>query len=284
MCMIYYTPVMTIEKWLKTAIAKLEASSVPTATLDAEVLLADDLHKDRSWLHANPEHTLQGATLQKLDEQISQRAEHVPLAYIRGRSEFYGREFVVTPDTLQPRPETETMIDFIKKINPSRIVDVGTGSGCIAITAKLELPESEVTAVDISEACLQIAKRNAQSLNADIYIDISDLLQDVPAKKLMKSTLCCNLPYVPDDFSINTAASHEPKIALFGGIDGLDYYRQLFEQLMSLPEQFRPIHVLTESLPNQHETLTALALQANYSLKQTDDFIQHFRSEDVLSF
>lgn len=275
---------MTIQSWLDEAVTTLKSADVPTAQLDAEVLLADALQKDRSWLHAHPDYILQGDTLQKLDEQLSRRAQHVPLAYIRGKSEFYGREFIVTADTLQPRPETETMIDILKTIHPQRIIDIGTGSGCIAITAKLELPASEVSAVDISDSCLTIAKQNADTRHANIDVSKSDLLQDVPAKKLMKSTICCNLPYVPENFEINTAASHEPEIALYGGADGLDYYRQLFEQILSLPEQFRSIHILTESLPTQHEKLTSIAHQANYELKQTVDFIQHFQAKHLIDF
>lgn len=275
---------MTIQSWLEGSIAKLEDAGVPTAQLDAEVLLADVLAKDRSWIHSHPEYILQGATLQKLNTQISERSKHIPLAYIRGKSEFYGREFIVTPNTLQPRPETETMIKMVKKLKPERIIDVGTGSGCIAITAKLEMPEAEVTAVDISEDCLKVAKSNAEKLNADINIEKSNLIEELPAKKLIKSTLCCNLPYVPDNFSINTAASHEPKLALFGGEDGLDCYRQLFEQILSLPEQFRPHSVIAEALPNQHENLTSIAAQANYELELVDDFILQLKLENIIEF
>lgn len=267
---------MNIESWLESAIAKLEGSGVPTAVLDAEVLLADILKKDRSWVHAHPEHLLQNPTLQSLDEQIERRSKHEPLAYIRGKSEFYGREFLVTPDTLQPRPETESMIEMIKNLAALKIIDVGTGSGCIAITAKLELPASKVIACDISEACIEIATKNADKLNTNIEIVKSDLLADINAKDLQESVLVCNLPYVPLNFQINESARHEPDLALFGGQDGLDYYRQLFEQIISLPQNFKPEVVLAESLPTQHDALKSIAKQADYILDKTDDFIQQF--------
>ncbi len=274
--MIYWTSVMNLELWLEQSIAKLEDAGIATAKLDAEVLLADILDRDRSWLHSHPDHSLQGPTLQKLDDQVERRAYHEPLAYIRGKSEFYGREFKITPDTLQPRPETETMIEMIRSLSPIKIVDVGTGSGCIAISAKLELPASDIVACDISDACIKVAHENADSMGADIVVIKSDLLNDINVKHLKESLLACNLPYVPLNFQINESARHEPDLALFGGQDGLDLYRQLFLQIISLPPQFRPEVVLTESLPTQHQALELLAKQAGYHLEDTQDFIQQF--------
>lgn len=267
---------MTIKEWLAKSTHLLEVSSIPTAKLDAEVLLAETLQKDRSWLHAHPDFELQRSDLLMLDEQIKRRTKHEPLAYIRGKSEFYGREFIVTPDTLQPRPETETMIDILKKISPLKVIDVGTGSGCIAITAKLELPISQVLACDISDKCIDIAAQNAKKLGAELTITQSDLLQDINVKNLKEATLCCNLPYIPTDFHINEAAKHEPDLALFGGKEGLDYYQQLFEQITSVPPQYKPTHILTESLPPQHDALADFAEVHDYLLESTSDLISHF--------
>jgi release factor glutamine methyltransferase len=267
---------MIVRDWLLKSSEQLNSSSVPTAQLDAEILLADHLKKDRSWLHAHPDFELQRSDLHTLDEQIDRRATHEPLAYIRGKSEFYGREFVVSADTLQPRSETETMITMLKKINPDSIFDIGTGSGCIAITAKLELTNASVIGVDVSEKCLETATANATKLGAKVDFYKSDLLADIPVKKLAGATLCCNLPYVPDDFHINEAARHEPSLAIFGGSDGLDLYRDLFEQLASIPENLRPKDILTETLPSQHEDLSKIAEILEYNLIKTDDFIQHY--------
>lgn len=268
---------MTIKEWLIQSVNKLKKAGVSTAQLDAEVLLADVFKKDRSWLHTHPEHLLTRLNLVKLDEQVERRVSHEPLAYIRGKSEFYGREFIVNADTLQPRPETETMIDMLKKFSPLKIIDIGTGSGCIAITAKLDLPKSSVSASDISGECLKIANKNAKKLKAEVNFCKSDLLQEIDVKLLSEATVCANLPYVPTNFAINTAASHEPDIALFGGDDGLDYYRELFEQIISLPAQFKPQIILTESMPTQHDGIVAIAKQADYHLSNVDDFIQQFQ-------
>src|SRR6185436_17881464 len=136
-----------LSKLLKDFEAKLEAAGISTARLDALVLLEDATGKDRAWLLAHSEFELNKKIANLLQKQITMRATHAPLAYIRGESEFYGREFLITPDTLQPRSETETMIDMLKsyldrgsRVKDEVIIDVGTGSGCLAITAKLEWP------------------------------------------------------------------------------------------------------------------------------------------------
>lgn len=267
---------MIINEWLKASTQKLSENNIPTARLDVEVLLAKALDKDRSWLHAHPEHCLQGSTLYKLDEQIKRRITHEPIAYILGVKEFYGREFKVTKDTLQPRPETENIIDILKQTKPKTIIDIGTGTGCIAISAKLELPDSIVIATDVSSECLNTTKENSEILGAEITILKSDLLQDINVNDIAGSTLSCNLPYVPDEFDINESAKHEPPLALFGGVDGLDYYRQLFEEIISIPESLRPTSVITESLLEQHDGLASIAKTAGYDLAETRDLIQMF--------
>lgn len=270
---------MNIHKWLKEATEKLESVSVPSAKLDAEVLLADLLDKDRSWLHTHPDFELKASDQIILDKQISRRTEHEPIAYIRGKQEFYGREFIVSPDTLTPRPETETMVEVLLEIveRDQTIIDLGTGSGCIAITAKLELPDSAVYATEISESALKIAKQNAAKLKSDVTFLHADLMSRLDANVIEGAILCCNLPYVPDDYTINKAATHEPKIALFSGNDGLDHYRKLFSSLAMLELRGQsPAAILTETLPMQHKELELIANEHDYKLMQTRDFIQVF--------
>ena len=298
---------MTINAWLSNAILKLESASVPTARLDAEVLLADILGKDRSWVLAHPDFTLQGPTLQKLNKQIDRRVEHEPLAYIRGKQEFYGREFIVSPDTLTPRPETETMIEMLleevkskkwedgsgkpKELNPTpypllTIVDIGTGSGCIIITAALELsttayplPPIHYIGLDISKPALKIAKQNSKKFKADVSFKKFDLTQEsLPLNPTPYTLITANLPYVPEDFQINLAATHEPAFAIYGGKDGLDFYRKLFAQLKTshFPAQTSGCTILTESMPPQHDALKEIALKNGYKLHKTQDFIQLF--------
>jgi len=262
---------MTVSSWLTQAQATLKAAGVTTARLDCLVLLEDATGHDRSWLLTYPDYELQGSEVKKLNTKIAQRAEHVPLAYLRGRAEFYGRDFLVTPHTLVPRPETESMIELLKglRLAPgTRLLDVGTGSGAIAITAYLELSGVQVSACDIDLEALNVAGRNAASLDAEVHFFESDLL----AAAEPSGVIAANLPYVPDNFEINLAASHEPRHALFGGTDGLDPYRRLFAQLIDQPTTY----VLTESLPPQHESLDAIAKATGFSLEKTDDFIQLF--------
>lgn len=273
---------MTIHEFLNISTAKLQKDGIPTARLDCLVLLADELKKDKSWILAHPETVLQGQSLKTLNKQVERRAEHEPLAYIRGKSEFYGREFMVKPDNLEPRPETETMIDLLKQSIGSRgkglgnrIIDIGTGSGCLAITAKLELPDEEVIAIDVSGQCLKVASRNATKHGANIKFCEGNLLEPISTLTPSPYTLIvANLPYVPDEHTINPAAMFEPKIAIFGGPDGLDLYRQMFDQINEL--ETKPGFVFTESLPFQHKELAQIAKSSGYKLKTSADFIQLF--------
>jgi len=263
---------MDISQWLAAAQTALENSS--TARLDALVLLEDCLAMDRAQVLAHPETKLTASQIKTLRSQLSRRAKHEPLAYIRGVTEFYGRDFLIDHRVLEPRPESETIIELLKGLAlPAKpqIVDVGTGSGALAITAKLELPQAEVSAVDIDPGCLEVAQKNAHKHAVQVTFHLSNLLEQIhqPADVLL-----CNLPYVPDDFHINEAALHEPKLAIFGGASGLDLYLRLFEQIANAG--FKPAHILTESLPTQHHALAELARRHSYIQTKKEDFIQLF--------
>ncbi len=337
---------MVINSWLKQATEILAQSDIATARLDSEVLLADLLDVDKSWLHAHSEFDLMIEQIGLLNNQIERRKNHEPLAYIRGKQEFYGRDFFVSPDTLTPRPETETMIELlleslshesrvmsqdelqgtlcseqgaksghmeIEKLDvatptppstnynlpstaPTQIIDVGTGSGCIIITAALELMthDSRLTShflgLDISKKALKIALKNAAKHKANVDFKEFDLRSDSLYSLLTTHyslLILANLPYVPDDFHINLAASHEPPFAIFGGKDGLDYYRLLFAQLNTVHRENskdprksaatqHSVTVFTESLPPQHEELEKIANAHGFALKKSQDFIQVF--------
>lgn len=270
---------MTISTWLNYAVDKLETAGIPTARLDAQLLLADELEHDRSWLQAHLETMITAETKAKLETLLDERARHVPLAYIRGKTEFYGREFLVDRRVLEPRPESETMIDILKKLPGAmdglEIIDVGTGSGALAITAKLELPKSTVLATDIDAGCLEVAQKNAQKHHVDIRFTQGDLLQTVSIAKGQVAITLANLPYIPDDFHVNPAAMHEPPQAIYGGPDGLDPYRRLFEQASKFNE--RPRYILTEALPPQHKQLQFIAARFGFLQTQIEDFIQVFQ-------
>jgi len=283
---------MTTDDWLASATKQLEQAGIGTARLDGLVLLEDCIEHDRAYLLAHSELKLSSIVLTKLTNLLSRRLNHEPLAYVRGETEFYGRRFIITPAVLEPRPESETMIELLKKLpiwkthplsqtNTTtcdetlpvavRIADVGSGSGALGITAKLELPQADVYLLDIDSETLKVAKTNVDLFTLAISVIESDLLAKVDQAF---DILLCNLPYVPDDYTINQAAKHEPSIAIFGGSDGLDIYRKLFEQLKIVPKQ--PLYILTESLPFQHEALKRIAQAGNYRLIAADDFIQVF--------
>lgn len=269
----------TASKWLAAASATLEQADIPTARLDALVLLADEIGQDKSWILAHPEYTLQIEEFKKLSTKITQRVTHTPLAYIRGHAEFYGRDFIVNEHVLVPRPESESMIDLLKSFvagsESTSIFDIGTGSGCLAITTKLELPVMDVYGSDVSAGTLDVAKKNAKKLDADIHFLHGNLLEPIQHMHGQKrAIILANLPYVPVGYPVNEAARHEPDLALFGGEDGLDCYRLLFNQLSILP--FMPVAIITEALLEQHQPLMRLAKHAGYTIQDRNDLAQLF--------
>jgi release factor glutamine methyltransferase len=264
----------TTAQWLSEANKSLSDAGIATARLDCLVLLEDMLGVDRTGILAHPELVINSTKLDKLNKQITQRRQHVPLAYIRGKASFFGREFALSSQVLVPRPETETMIEMLKKLplpaGPS-IADVGTGTGCIGITAASEIPKAKVALYDIDPAALQVARRNMKAFKTVLLCRKSDLLDHAePADVIL-----ANLPYVPERYAINRAAEHEPQHAIFGGKDGLSLYRRLWKQIAERTE--KPLFVLTESLPPQHQALAALAKAAGYAQAASEDFIQVFK-------
>ncbi|HET8991405.1 MAG TPA: HemK/PrmC family methyltransferase [Candidatus Saccharimonadales bacterium] len=267
---------MQVGDWLKSAEIKLADNGIATGRLDALVLLEDCLQKNRAWLLANSEFVIKPLLLEEINNLLSRRAQHEPLAYIRGKTEFYGREFYVNSSVLEPRPETESMIECLLNlpdISPNWwYADVGTGSGAIGITVALELQTDKLILLDIEKSALKVAKTNVDKFTLSINTKLSNLIADTDRTF---DVLLCNLPYVPDSFHINLAASYEPAIAIFGGKDGLDIYRQLFTQVAKTTA--RPLYILTESLPPQQPELKELANDSGYLLTKTSDFIQVFK-------
>lgn len=264
-----------VDKWLEQAAAKLSVAGIGSARLDCLILLEDVTGRNRAWLLAHPELELKASELNRLNKQLARRAAHEPLAYIRGFTEFYGRRFKVNHRVLEPRPESETMIELLKKLtlpHDAKIADVGTGSGCLGITAALELPGSHVDLFDIDASAVAVARHNAEMHELHLRIEKRDLLRSSHTEY---DAVLANLPYVPDHFTINPAAAREPKIAIFGGKDGLSVYRRLFEQVQGFKHP--PHFILTEALPPQHHELSEVALKSGYRLNRTQDFIQIFK-------
>ena len=174
----------TVEDWLKFASQKLTKAEIPSAKLDAELILAKVLEIERTKLHSHPFRKLSRQQIFHANNFLNKRAKRVPLAYIFNEKEFFGRKFYVNENALVPRPETENIIEIAKKIAKSgdTILDVGTGSGAIPVSLKAELgDEIEVLASDISLPALAVANLNSKKLlNQEIELFESDLLDKIP--------------------------------------------------------------------------------------------------------
>lgn len=271
---------MTFHELIKTATTNLVGAGIDSSRLDVLILLGDVTGQDRAALLTHPEYELNQEQASVLEGFIERRAKHEPLAYIRGKTEFYGREFIVNKDVLVPRPESEDFINILTSISKGQsfleyqIADVGTGSGALGITAQLEFPETSVTLTDIDSAALSVAEQNGFMHGLELSYVKDDLLSHAKKRGAKIDIILANLPYVPNDYTINQAASHEPRLALFAGEDGLDLYRQLWKQISELSN--KPQLVLTESLLQQHKPLSKLALSSGYVLKTTAGLVQHY--------
>lgn len=270
---------MTIAQWLVPTMIELKDAGVDSPRRDCLVLLEDTINKDRAWVTAHPEYELDKKVVQQLSNLVNRRKNREPLAYIRGKAWFYGRFFEVNRTVLIPRPETENAIEIVKNLQPETIIDVGTGSGCIAITAKLELPNAKVYATDTSSGAIKMAQKNAQQLGADVTFLSGSLLNPLQNIDLSNSIIIANLPYVPNDLVTSPEITTEPAEALFSGTDGLNHYREFWLQIGS--SLTRPKNILIESLENQHKQVATLANSAGYELAETDVLIQVFTDRQL---
>lgn len=232
---------MTIQQALTEANQALQPIT-DEARLEAEMLVAFVLTVNKPSLVALDATTISKDQSRMLGEFIKRRLNHEPLAYIIGRKEFYKQAFYVDPAVLIPRPETELLIDQViawtKQHAPQTptIADIGTGSGCIAISLAEHLPKASVIAADISEDALHVARKNAESHNVVIDFRLGSLLAPIPDPV---DIIVANLPYIPTD-RISTldksVKDWEPIQALDGGMDGFDRYRQLLIQISGRTE------------------------------------------------
>ena len=241
----------------------------------ALILLAHVFGKPKTWVLAHPETHLNPDQRARLEHLVSRLQAGEPLPYLLGKQAFYGIDFAVSPDVLIPRPETELLVDkALEWLNDhpaaTKALDVGTGSGCIAITLATRKPRLAVTAVDLSPAALDIARQNAQAHQVSAHIDFqqADLL---PSGNETFDLVCANLPYIPSGklIEVNTL-SFEPTLALDGGADGLVLIRCLLAQLS--PRLNHPALVLLETEATLGAETLALAKstfpQAEVSLWQ----------------
>ena len=218
----------------------LEKDGITAPRLTAEVLLAHALLCERVDLYAHPERELTQVEQVHYGRYLNERLKRKPTQYITGHQEFYGREFRVTPAVLIPRPETELVVAAALRHarGAARVLDVGTGSGCLAITLKKELPKAVVFGSEVSYAALELATENARRLDAAVEFFRADMLEACGSCAV--DLIVCNPPYVSDDEMENLppeVRDYEPALALQGGEYGVEFYRRF---LGSAARSLRP--------------------------------------------
>jgi release factor glutamine methyltransferase len=245
---------------LQRAAAELQAAGVSSHGLAAELLLQHVLGQDRAWIYAHPEEEMAPEAAQHFQRLVARRAAGTPTQYLTGKQEFWGLEFYVAPGVLIPRPESEHVVEVaLERLKPHRapvksdltlrrerigrslrIVDVGTGSGCLAVALAREIPQARVWATDVSRAALAIAWRNAVRYDLEARIEfvegslLTPFLLGGPGENAVPFDLIVsNPPYVSRD-ALSTLArevrEHEPEEALVAGETGLEFYRPLIRQ------------------------------------------------------
>lgn len=207
-----------------------------SAALDAQVLLGHVLGKERAYLLAHGEDPLTPDQMVQYESLVQRCAAGEPLPYVLGRWAFYDGELLVTPAVLIPRPETELLLEqalaFMETHPQAVVVDVGTGSGALAVTLAAHCPQAQVSAIDISPAALAIARQNAEQWRAVVTFYEGDLLTPLLTAQHKVNVVLANLPYIPTgDLPALAVSRHEPRLALDGGADGLDLIRRLLAQI-----------------------------------------------------
>jgi release factor glutamine methyltransferase len=219
---------------LAQAIARLTAQNVPSPRMNAELLLMFTLNCDRAYLFAHPERELTPEEESRYEAALAERSRGVPAQYITGHQEFWGMDLIVSPAVLIPRPETEHVIEAVLELQASgtpRVVDVGTGSGCIALALAKELPNAKIHATDISPAALEIARVNAARHQLErIHFHQTDLLEGLRGEF---DFVVSNPPYVgesEEDTVQLEVRKFEPRSAVFAGPRGTEVISRLIPQ------------------------------------------------------
>ncbi len=266
---------------LLTEITSRLASASDTPALDASVLLARIVDRPRSWILAHPELTLTDEQQNQLNASLARLENGEPFPYMLGRWEFFGLEFEVTPDVLIPRPETELLVEkaiaFLQKdSSKTNAADIGTGSGAIAVSIAVNVPNANILATDISSKAVRVAKRNAEKHGVSERVEFAEcnLLPESKVKgqrsDLQPSTfdlVCSNLPYIPTNTLKHLPIyQREPTLALDGGKDGLDLFRNL---LSAIPNWLAP------------NALILLEIESSFGEQTTRLARQHFQNANI---
>ncbi len=264
---------MNIVDTLKAAQDQLTAAKVNSVRLDSELLLCHVLGKDRTWLLAHDQDRLTPEQSKAYAALVDKRSMHVPVVHLTNQREFYGLDLYIDKDVLTPRVETEKMVDFAIKHAPKRgrLIDIGTGSGAIAIAIAKHRADLDIWATEVSTKALEVARKNIERHNAKISLVESNLFLNITDTF---DVVVCNLPYLADDADLMPEVQKEPSIALFGGPDGLDIYRRF---LLELPNHLNPGGLLfTECDPWQQKNLIAESQKVGLELIEEDYFILGF--------
>lgn len=237
---------------------------------EAEILLSHFIKQSRAFLLTHPEAKVSFIQSINFWRAVKKRRANWPIAYLIGHKEFFGRDFIVSPDTLIPRPDSECLIesalDQVEHSAPT-IIDIGTGSGALAITLAAEIPTAQVFASDVSRAALKIARKNG--LKNQVRVNFVHGSLSAPHAKTIKHTtepvfIIANLPYLkPDEVTSEPSLTHEPVLALVGGHDGLELYRELWTQIYKLRAETKHTtvwHVWCEINPEQSDALNSLII------------------------
>jgi len=208
---------------------------------EAELLFTDILNCNRLSLYLNKAAYLDKACASLISKALKRRIQGEPIQYILGKTEFMGLEFRVSPEVFIPRPETEILVETVIKlvhrlqstVHSYNIVDLGTGSGCVAISLAKFLPNTKISALDISHPALEVAKENARLNKVEINFIQSDLFNTVDCRLSTVDLIVANPPYIPtkEILALQPEVRYEPRLALDGGKDGLDFYRRIIKEV-----------------------------------------------------
>jgi release factor glutamine methyltransferase len=267
---------MTVLELLERTTRYFADHQVASPRLTIELMLADILKKTRMQLYLEFDQPVPDAVMDRLRPLVKRRADGEPLEYVLGATTFAGHRIAVTPDVLIPRPETEILLEAaLKRIDPkgAPVLDVGTGSGILALAIAKKFPELEIFAVDLSPAALAVAQKNAEGTGKITFLE-SDLMENraLPERFQM---IVANLPYIPTGQidALQREVRHEPRRALDGGADGLDLVRKLIVQSAS-----RTCCLLLELGDGQAQETKTLCLRAGFALIEIlPDFTQRER-------
>ncbi len=271
------SPHLSIADFLAISTKTLSEVGIASARLDSELILAHILRRSREWLLAHDAVTLTQPQQQQARQLLLQRTQCQPIAYLTGRRDFYGHSFLVNEQVLVPRPESEVILAILDELAQDNhlrtVLDVGTGSGCLAISIKLTHPDLAVSACDISESALPVARHNAARLlpsGRQIKFYQSDLLSDLPADSRF-DLIVANLPYLPPgQDGLSPELAYEPATALYADDDGLSLIKQL---ITTAPAHLTPRgHLLLEMNTDQIETVVSYATGYRYQVVKQEPF------------